>query len=452
MKPWFHLLMASVSLAAAPRAAAQVPFVLSASMTGEPNLRCVIATDVNGDGKPDLVCVGSPNSLYVWTNSGNGQFVFNASYTVGSNPKQVIAADVNNDGALDLITANIANSLTVLTNNGSGGFALSATLPLGANSQPRSVAAADLFGRGKPDLISANSLLASFTVWTNNGAGNFVSNFSLSAGSPGFTVPQWAASADVNGDGKPDIIGACNNSDTYYLHLWTNNGAGGFAPAPVPHLSAYVMGYDCVVPADVNGDGKPDLVLATEWLYLSGSNRVTVLTNNGSGGFVLAGYNLLAATPGGIAVADVDGDGQPDIITANGTLVATLSVLTNGGAGVFGSNTTITISSGPDSIAAADVNGDGRYDLISANFNSPGGMTVLTNAATFLPRLALKRSGTSVIVSWPAVWASWTLQQNTTLDPGGWAGFGGIIGNDGATKSATNSSLSGNSFFRLSNP
>ena len=79
-------------------------------------------------------------------------------------------------------------------------------------------------------------------------------------------------------------------------------------------------------------------------------------------------------------------------------------------------------------------------------------MTVLTNAATFLPRLILKRSGSDVIVSWPAIWANWTLQQNTTLDPGGWAGFGGIIGNDGATKSATNSSPVANRFFRLSNP
>jgi hypothetical protein len=451
MKQPLLLLMALALFLTSHRAAAQVPFTLSASLTGASNIRCVTAADVNGDGKPDLICVGFPNLLYVWTNSGNGQFVFNASYTVGSNPKQVIAADVNNDGKLDLITANIGgNSLTVLTNDGSGGFALAATLPLGASSQPRSVAAADLFGRGKLDLISANSLLATFTVWTNSGAGNFVSNFSLSVGSPGYTVPQWVAVVDVNGDGKPDIIGACNNSDTYYLHIWTNNGAGGFAPAPVPYLSPYLNGYDCVVPADVNGDGKPDLVLATEWLL--SNPRVTVLTNNGTGGFQLSGYYLLAATPGGIAVADVDGDGRLDIITANGSTATSLSVFTNSGAGIFGSNNTITISSGPDSVTAADVNGDGRVDLISGNYNSPGGMTVLTNASTFLPKLTINLSGNNVIVSWLAIWANWTLQQNASLDPGGWTSFSGPISNDGTTKSATNSPPVGDQFFRLSNP
>ncbi len=432
-------------------AAAQAPFVLSASLTGMSNVRGVTAADVNGDGKPDLICVGTPNLLFVWTNSGTGQFVSNRSYTLGTLPRQVIAVDVNGDGSLDLITANVSgNSLSVLTNDGTGGFTLAATLRLGASSQPRSVAAADLFGRGKPDLISANSLLASFTVWTNIGAGNFVSNFSLSVGSPGFTVPEWAAAADLNGDGKMDIIGACNNSDTRYLHLWTNNGAGGFAPAPVPFLDPFLNGFDVAVPTDINGDGKPDLVLATEWI--SDSNRVTVLTNNGSGELVLAGYSLLTAVPNGLAVADVDGDGQLDVIAAIGPSVTSLIVLTNGGAGVFGFNTNITIASNPETVAAADVNGDGRYDLISGNLNTFSGMSVFTNAAAFTPRLALKRSGTDVIVSWPAIWASWNLQQTTNLAAGNWTSFSGPIGNDSINKIATNPASADIRFFRLSNP
>jgi hypothetical protein len=451
MKPNIRLLMTLVLFAGLQRAAAQVPFVLSATLTNSASIRSVAAADVNNDGKPDLICVRAGSSLvYVWTNSGNGYFVSNAAYAGGSSPRQVIAADVNNDGKLDLISANVGgNSVTVLTNTGNGGFALSATLSLGSSSQPRSVAAADLFGRGKLDLVSANSLLATFTVWTNSGAGNFVSNFSLSVGSPGWTVPQWAAVADLNGDGKPDLIGACNNSDIYYLHLWTNNGVGGFAPAPVPYLS-FGMGFDCVVSADVNGDGQPDLVLSTEGG--TGSSGVAVLTNNGSGSFALSSYYPMAYAPNEIVAADVDGDGQVDIVTANGVGVFTLSVLTNQGAGVFGSNATLNVATGPDAVTVADVNGDGRVDVISGSWNSPGGMNVFTNAATFLPRLTLKRSGNNFIVSWPAIWANWTLKQRTNLVSGNWSNYSGVIGNDGITKRATNTPPFNTRYFRLSNP
>jgi hypothetical protein len=450
MKLTTRLLMALALFVAMHRAAAQVPFTLSATLTNGTLVRSVAAADVNNDGKPDLICVRGGSSLvYVWTNSGNGFFVSNAAYTAGSSPRQVIAADVNNDGKLDLISANLSgNSVAVLTNTGNGSFALSATLPLGSSSQPRSVAAADLFGRGKPDLVSANSLLASFTVWTNAGAGNFVSNFSLSTGDPGWSVPQWAAVADLNGDGKPDLIGACNNSDIYWLHLWTNNGAGGFAPAPVPYLSS-AHGFDCVVATDVNGDGRPDLILAME--QLSGGG-VAVLTNNGSGGFAVSCFYSMPSSPIELTAADVDGDGQVDIVTANGVSLSTLYVLTNSGAGVFGSNATLNVSTGPYSLAAADVNGDGRVDVISGSWNSPGGMNVFTNAATFLPRLTLKRSGTNYIVSWPAIWANWTLKQRTNLVSGNWSNYSGVIGNDGITKRATNTPPAANRFFRLSNP
>jgi hypothetical protein len=90
-------------------------------------------------------------------------------------------------------------------------------------------------------------------------------------------------------------------------------------------------------------------------------------------------------------------------------------------------------------------------DLISGNWND-GTLTVLTNAATFLPRLTLNLSGTNILVSWPAIWMNWTLQQNTSLATGGWTSFSGPIGNDGITQTATNSLPSASRFFRLSNP
>ena len=397
------------------------------------------AADVNGDGKLDLICVrANPSLLCVWTNAGGGVFASNAGYVVGSFPYQVIAADVNNDGWLDLITANNSgNSLTVLTNDRQGGFARSATLTEGAGQAPHSVAAADLFGRKQMDLISANSQSASFTIWTNSGSGLFVSNATYTVGTPGWDNPQWITTADVNGDGKPDII--CANTGSYvFLTVWTNNGAGGFASAPLPLISA---GVSCVVAADINGDGWPDLILDT---------GLTVLTNNGSGGFGTAGTYPAGASAYAVVTADVNGDGATDLISVNQGN-NTVVILTNSGSGVFGSNATLNVGSGPEALAAADINGDGRVDLVSGDWND-GTLTVLTNAATFLPKLTSKRSGNTAIVSWPAIWANWVLQQNTNLAGGSWKNFSGFIGNDGIIRRATNSPATTNCFYRLSGP
>jgi hypothetical protein len=437
MKSSIHLLTALALFVTPQRTAAQVPFALSTSLTNGTLVRSVTTADVNNDGKPDLISArANPSFVYVWTNAGNGLFVSNGYAAGTSHPNQVIAADVNNDGWVDLITAGTGNALIVLTNDRNGGFLLAGTLPTGANTQPRSVAAADLFGRGVLDLISANSLNATVTVWTNSGGGIFASNTSFSVGSAGFEVPQSVTTADVNGDGKPDIICGGNNFSPY-LFLWTNNGAGSFASAPVPFITS---GITCVVAADVNGDGKPDLVLTT--------SQVTVLTNNGSGAFVLSGNYPVGLTPDAVVAADVNGDTWVDLITCNQG-DNTLTVLTNNGNGGFGTNTTLNVGNGPQSLTAADLNSDGRLDLISANSND-GTLTLLTNAATFLPRLACRRSGNNFTVSWPAVWANWTLQQNTNLAAGGWNSFSGPISNDGTTKTVTNSSAMENLFFRLS--
>jgi hypothetical protein len=120
---------------------------------------------------------------------------------VGANPQSVIAVDVKGDGKLDLISANAGdNTLSVLTNNGNGIFGSNATLNVG--SFPVCVTAADVNGDGKLDLISANLGANTLTVLTNNGNGNFGSNATLNVYvylGPG--CPVSVVAADVNGDG-----------------------------------------------------------------------------------------------------------------------------------------------------------------------------------------------------------------------------------------------------------
>jgi hypothetical protein len=428
------------------------PFTLSDFLSSGTFVRSVTSAEVNGDGKPDLICVrGNPSFLSVWTNSGGGIFVSNASYAVGGFPYQVIAADVNKDGHADLITANNnGNSLTVLTNDGSGGFVLSATLPLASNNQTRSVAAADFNGDGRLDLVCANFSYGTVTVWTNAGGGNFVSNTSYTVGSDPVSV----TTADVNGDGKPDIICANNGNTFKPVTLLTNNGNGGFAPAPMPNLGA-VAGASWVTTADVNGDGKVDLILLAT---LSSSTEIRVLTNDGSGGFTLSGSYPVGSNPYAVTAADVNGDGWVDLIACNEGN-NTLTVLTNNGAGVFGSNATLNVGSGPESLTAADVNGDGRMDLISGDWND-GTLTVLTNlmafpAPTSTPSVAIKSSGGGLLVSWPLASAGWSLQQNPNLGAANWgpSGYGGYgLSSDGTNNNLFIPALPGSLFLRLLHP
>ena len=123
---------------------------------------------------------------------------------------------MNGDGKMDLISANTdGNRLLVLTNNGSGGFVLAATLSTGALTLPQTVAAADINGDGKPDLISANSQGNTLVVLTNDGAGGFVLASSPVVGSG----PDSVTAADVNGDGRMDLLCANYNSGTVSVLL-----------------------------------------------------------------------------------------------------------------------------------------------------------------------------------------------------------------------------------------
>ena len=314
----------------------------------------VVAADINGDAKPDLICANSGgNSLSVLTNNGSGGFALAATLAVGTTPFSVVAAAVNGDGKVDLVTANQGNNtLSVLTNNGAGGFVLGSSPAVG--SQPASVVAADVNGDGKVDLISANFGNNTLSVLTNNGSGLFTL-----ASSPAVGVnPRAVAAADVNGDGKVDLISANANGNN--LSVLTNTGTGSFvvasSPGPLNHPFALIA-------AEINGDGKADLVSANN------DGTLAVLTNNGTGGFALASSPAVGASTWAVVAADMNGDGKLDLVSANSG-DNTLTVLLNSGGGAFLSAASPAVGASPHSVAAVDVNGDGRGDLVSANFNA----------------------------------------------------------------------------------
>ncbi len=261
---------------------------------------------------------------------------------------------------VDLRTVNSLGAITFTTNS-PGTFTLASSPSVG--NGPRSVVTADVNGDGKVDLISANYNDASLTVLTNNGSGGFGLASTLAVGSRPFVV----AAADVNGDGKVDLISANYAANT--LTVLTNNGSGGFGLAATLGVGSTP---ESVAAADVNGDGKVDLISAN-----ANGNSLTILTNNGSGGFGLASTLGVGGGPVSVAAADVNGDGNVDLIIANFN-ASSLTVLTNNGSGGFVVASSPAVGNSPLEVLAADVNGDGKPDLISANYGA-NTLTVLTN-------------------------------------------------------------------------
>src|SRR5579864_6198422 len=179
----------------------------------------------------------------------------------------------------------------------------------------------------------------------------------------GGTSPLSVVAADVNGDGKLDVIVANSVSGTVGVLL--GNGDGTFLPVVL--YSSGGLRAESIVAADLNGDGKLDLVVAS--CVPSGSNcgsgLVGVLLGNGDGTFQPAvTYSTGPFSATAVAVADLNGDGKPDLIAINTVSTFGLGVLLGNGDGTFQPVVTTNFNGTASSIATADVNGDGKMDVV----------------------------------------------------------------------------------------
>jgi hypothetical protein len=364
--------------------------------TGGEQASSVAVADVNGDGKPDLVvtncggCYGPPRighggSVGVLLGNGDGTFQPATTYdSGGAVPVFVAVADVNDDGKPDLVVVNRnSNDIGVLLGNGDGTFQPAVTYGSGSGS-PLLVAVADVNGDGKPDL-----LVAHFCGGTNcdglvgvllgNGDGTFQLAVTYSSGGEYASA---VAVADVNGDGKPDVLVTTNVytccTPGGAVGVLLGNGDGTFQPAVTYHSGQIFIppASSRLAVADVNGDGKPDLIVEDTECCNSANGAVSVLLGNGDGTFKpVVTYKSGAGGWGtSVAVADVNGDGKPDIVAtdqcagANCINNGLVAVLLGNGDGTF--QAAQTYSAGgfiTNSVAVADVNGDGKPDLVVAN-------------------------------------------------------------------------------------
>lgn len=301
----------------------------------------VVAADLNGDGKTDLVTANSlANTVSVLLGNGDGTFRVNVDYPAGSSPVAVTMGDFNNDGKLDLAVANhvsTTNTVSVLLGNGDGTF--QTPLMYNGGNSPTSIAAGDVNNDGNTDLLLGTTYGAMLLL--GNGDGTFSSGSSFGYGSGP------AAFGDFNGDGKTDL--ALSSSGNLYVQL--GNGDGTFLYQNYwPGSGSYGLAV-----GDLNGDGKADVVRA------DGSSLVYVCLGKGDGTSLSCTSYAGGSTPQTVLIADVNGDGKLDVVTTS--YGGTVNIMLGNGDGSLQAPVAYTAGLQPGGVVAGDFNGDGRTDL-----------------------------------------------------------------------------------------
>lgn len=187
----------------------------------------LIATDLNGDGKLDLIAANSPStgngSISALLGNGNGTFQSAVNTTVGTRPRYFAAGDFNRDGKQDLALSQTIsdNNLRILLGNGSGGFSSQSTLSMGVEAAPRGVISADFNADGYLDVAVSSVAGDNVSIFLGSGDGNFNTRKVFAAGDAAY----WMASADFDRDGLPDLAitndSATSSSITLLLNRTT---------------------------------------------------------------------------------------------------------------------------------------------------------------------------------------------------------------------------------------
>jgi hypothetical protein len=239
------------------------------------------------------------------------------------------------------------------------------------------IAVGDFNGDGIPDLaVSNNNPDYKVTILLGNGDGTFTVGASV-------PVPQWSenpqgiVAMDFNGDGKTDLAVTSSKNYTtanYVVTILLGNGDGTFTTG-----QTYTTGTSdlSIVGGDFNGDGIPDLATANY-----ADDTVTILLGNGDGTFTPAASPATGSGPFAIVAGDYNNDGKLDLATAN-YYSSTVTILLGNGDGTFtAAPPTPATGGGPDGIAVGDFNGDGLLDFITANYEAATGSILLESSST----------------------------------------------------------------------
>lgn len=339
----------------------------------------VASGDFNGDGRLDLaVPVGNTNMVAVLLGNGDGTFRSFVEYPTGVGPSWVACGDFNGDGRLDLAVTNrgpsngvLANSVSILLGNGDGTFRAHVDRPVGPD--PSEIIAADVDRDGRLDLITANANcetspcgFGSISVLLGNGDGTFRAHRDFGTG-----LAPTIAVTEVNGDGAADVAVAHRNCRFFpcgpgSVSILLGNGDGSFSGTDE---YATERNPSSVTAADFRRVGILDLIVVNQF-----ADTISYLRGDGHGAFQQQTVLVSGLASIDAAAVDVNGDGNADVVTANGT--NTVSVLLGNGNGTFRPHVDYVTGSGPAVVLARDINGDGKLDLAVLNAGSGFGNSV----------------------------------------------------------------------------
>jgi hypothetical protein len=320
-------------------------FVSSAQLTAT-----ILASDIATASTASVTVVspsigdGTSNTVFFPIHTPSASIAFTTTdYTVGSFPLYAATADFNGDGNPDLVVAdNLSGSVSVLLGNGDGTFQAPVAYSIGAFNSPTVPIVGDFNGDGKIDIAVPN--LNQVSVLLGNGDGTFQPPINSTIGGCGTTD---AIAADFNRDGNLDLVGISECGP--YVFIALGNGNGTFQGL-VGYKTDGAQLNSQVAAADFNGDGFLDLAVS--------SGSISILLGNGDGTFQPAVPYSSGA--GSVSIADLNGDGRPDLIVAAGGYVA---VLLGNGDGTFGPAAEYPVDSGAIEAEVGDFNQDGKLDV-----------------------------------------------------------------------------------------
>jgi FG-GAP-like repeat len=337
---------------------ASAQFKKTAVLKVSPQPEYATVADFNNDGIPDLaVALYFPNNVAVLLGAGNGTFPTRFVFGSGliANPGAMAVGDFNEDGNADIVV--FPDQVSFFAGNGDGTFQLMATSAYPGIYSVRA-AVADFNHDGHLDIAVADNVTNDISILLGNGDGTFQPDVEYPLG----VSPLEVVAADFNNDGYADlaITLPCNSNQCPHgeVDVLLNNQDGTFQ-SPLKFPTGEIT--EGIAAADLNNDGNIDLVATNG--NGGGQGTTSVLLGKGDGTFASAVNYLTQNGTVSAAIADFDGDGNPDIAVANATSNS-VSLLRGNGDGTFQAPRSFGVGREPAHVLATDLNGDGAPDLV----------------------------------------------------------------------------------------
>ncbi|MEM6965473.1 MAG: FG-GAP-like repeat-containing protein [Bacteroidota bacterium] len=317
------------------------------------------AADLDGDGDLDVVTASTGDDEVAWFENLDGQGDFGTQQIISNSlngAEDVHAADLDGDGDMDILcTSDFDDELVWFENtNGQGSFS-SEKLITNQLLGIRVVQTGDIDNDGDIDVVSASSEDDKIEWYENDGQGEFIATKIISAAADS---PQSIAAMDIDGDGDLDVLSA---SSSDHKIAWYENASPQGVISQQNVISTSVIGAKAVVGADLDGDGDADVVAASPT-----NDEVVWFENlNGQGNFGSQQMiTNLTDNVRGLTVADLDNDGDQDVVSVS-SFDDKVAWYQNNGLGTFGSQNIISLNlSYTESVIAEDLDDDGDLDII----------------------------------------------------------------------------------------